>query len=237
MTHSRDSEPKNVDADKPVFDYMASWMNEAQRESLQRFDSSLKTVKEAAVAVSVAGVLSGVKPGALLEELPRTIQSQQIRELGLYYVPIEALFDWPGEVGPGVIARSSAVADELSQLAVTRMPDTARDARFGELLGFPSTATEYYSRRMSSVGTPWELPMGQGALHDDKIENYFAQLVLSPEHYEDEMKMYVRPLQRSMQALMPHTYAILEKRVNKQQKDSMLRKVAGAALQIGEGIA
>lgn len=237
MTHYRDSEPKNVDAGKPVFDYMASWMNQEQREHLRQFDGSLKTVKEADLAISVAGVLSGVKSGSLIEELPKTIRSQQFKELGLYYVPIEALFEWQGEAGPGVIARSSAVADELMQLVAVRMPDPARDARFGELLGFPSTATEYYNRRISSVGTPWELPMGQGTLHDGKLEDYFAQLVFSPEHYEDEMEAYTRPLQKATQALMPHAYAILEKHVSKRQKEGMLRKVADTAINGGEGVA
>ncbi len=237
MIHRRDSEPQSVDADKPVFDYTASWMNKEQREHLRQFDTSLKTVKEANLAISVAGVLSGVKSGSLIEELPKTIRSQQFKGFGLYYVPIEALFDWQGETGPGVIARSSAVADELMHLAAVRMPDPARDARFGELLGFPSTATEYYNRRITTVGTPWELPVGQGTLHDDKLEDYFAQLILSPEHYEEEMEAYVRPLQKATQALMPHAYAILEKQVNGQQKEGMLRKVADTAINGSEGVA
>lgn len=202
-------------------------MTEAQRQVLHEFDSSLKTSREADTAISVAGVLSGVKPGALIEDLQNVVWPERFKKMGIWYTPVAMPAEWRGQAG--VISRSSAVADELSQIVPDRIPDPARDARIGELLGFPPSATAHYSKRLVTYGTPGELPAGQGDRHNDTIEFYFAQLVLSPDNYNEEMESYVRPLQKATQLLTPRAYKILEDEVNK-HKNGLLHTMAKSIL-------
>ncbi|HEX8390668.1 MAG TPA: hypothetical protein VF597_04565 [Candidatus Saccharimonadales bacterium] len=157
----------------------------------------------------VVGVLSGVKPSTIIYRDRLGDVSDQgrfddtLEKLDLSHV---TYMSFGHEIN--IISRHPEIADALVQALDIRAVDSdVAHRRIGQLLGYPETATDYFIERLSTLDTTDELP------RVDKTDlgelEHFSQLILSPEHYEDEIAAYVRPLADSVHVLAPKTYELL----------------------------
>ena len=155
--------------------------------------------------VDVIGVLIGLKPVAMIggnSEVPN-IDDDLIGMLGLRY-------DAWAEKNLTYVSRSQEQAARLAELhkIVWGMnaahPDKNRE--IGALLGYPETATDYFLKRLESLETDSPLPIFEPDELAGSVSRYFCELILSPDHYKDELKAYSLPLEKGVQEFAPKTY-------------------------------
>lgn len=171
-----------------------------------------------------AGVIAGVKPAAIVAPTlsfkdKRSVQQyrQVLKDLGLQSLPVRDTGGWNI-----VVSRDKAVLKELkSALEVVdklfqdsiaaganehggfQISDE-HEKTIGRLLGYPPTATEYFIRRMRTMSTPGELPIIESKLTDNR--RFFENFILSPDHYDDEVRAYITPFEQAVHELTPKTY-------------------------------
>lgn len=176
---------------------------------LVALDDSVQDIFQAYEMADIVGVLSGVKPAALLgednigtgrfsEELPRALQL-----MGLTAQKISS--------NAVAVSRHPEIVHELSCYYDRRFGDNTEAAHYGigKCLGYPVSATEYFLRRLPTLFGDDELPIVRPLSGGD--ERYFHQFVLSPGHYQEEIDTYAKPLREAVELMAPNTYrTILE---------------------------
>jgi len=186
-------------------------LSKDQQDALYKLDQTATDMLSASLVVDVVGVIAGIKPAAFLEEGEK--QKNLIKALGLCFTSMEQ--------GMATISWSQERADELAELMNDMRADDDLERKIGLLLGYPPTATEYFivRSRMEILPPFVEPEPGPGIPN----ENYL-QFVLSPENYEEEVRMYAAPLEAATIQLAPRAHAVFvkytEDSLAKKHKDS-----------------
>lgn len=182
-------------------------MNQQQKSALKQLDRP-RFLPDACEIADIAGVLSGVKPCALifLMDLP----AKRRREIGSILARL-GLKTRIYDKRLMFVSKDDPILDEFERNWSARNPervDKTLEHAIGKLLGYPPTATEHYIRRLVTLEKSGELP--------DMVEpplkgpiKHFCWLVLSPDNYADEIEAYSRPLMEATKKFAPKTYAII----------------------------
>jgi len=173
-------------------------LSKEQQIALHKLDKTATDMLSASLVVDVVGVIVGIKPAAFLEEGEK--QKHLIDALGLHFSSMSQ--------GMATISWSQDRADELASLMLRMDVNDELERKIGRLLGYPPTATDYFIvRSKMEILPPFVEPEpGPGVPN----ENYL-QLVLSPENYEEEVRVYAAPLEAATIALAPQAHAVFEK--------------------------
>lgn len=188
-------------------------LSESERAALSSFDQMATNTLEAGTVMDVVGVVAGVKPAALLYDGLEDLDI--LKNVGLYVSLID------GETPMYAISRDLTLAEELQGLMMNQSQGESEDfaekhARIGRLLGYPTTGTDYFVRRFQTMNSE-NLPMIRLKQSKGTVDASFQQLILSPEHYKDEVRQYSEPLQAAVKELAPHSYAIFESAARKER--------------------
>ncbi len=154
-------------------------------------------------AIEVVGVIAGIKPAAYINYAEGRA-GDCIAQLGM----------WQCSAGGAelCVSRNLALANELAvrfKNVRKGTPDQVRQTEraIGKLLGYPSTSTDYYIDFREDGQLPIVLP----AAVRDTVLMGFARLILSPEHWREELEAYAIPLAEATRNLAPRTYGLFEK--------------------------
>lgn len=187
-------------------------LSESQRATLAAFDATAKNSLEAGSVMDVVGVLAGIKPVALVYDGLKDYS--MLKDVGLHAVLINK------EIDEYAISRDPVLAEELQGVLETQPDDaegyTAKQEKVGRLLGYPATGTEYFVHRIETMDTE-NLPMIRIKEARDTVDAKFQQLILSPEHYREEVQQYSEPLQAAVRELAPHSYELFEKAARRER--------------------
>lgn len=153
--------------------------------------------------IEVIGVIAGIKPAAYINYAEGEA-GNCIAQLGM----------WQCSVGGAelCVSRNFALANELAvrfKNIRKGTPDQVKQTEraIGKLLGYPSTSTDYYI----DFREDGQLPIVVPAAVRDTVLMGFARLILSPEHWREELEAYAIPLAEATHNLAPRTYGLFEK--------------------------
>ncbi len=193
-------------------------LNTEQKEALRSLDESRMSRMKASGITDVVGVIAGIKPVAFLHD--GEVDSQSVAALGLNCEPMAN--------GLYAASRDEHLSRELRDVWMAKIEDSEdpRDSEraMGKLLGYPETATEYFIERSPTVFTSEELPVIASHAIDDTTSTFFNQLILSPDHYHQEIDQYVIPLEIAVRELAPHTYEFIEKATRRERVSKKIGK-------------
>lgn len=171
----------------------------------------------------IMGVVAGVKPSTLIRESDQTVLFA--REFGLahYEVPDRNLM---------TISRSEDLARALAGAFSdfwAGADDTATNQKIGKMLGYPETSTEYFIRRSPTIDMPIDeqLPIIEPVELANTVRQHFHQLILSPDHWREELEVYVIPLEAAVREFAPLTYKQLERHARKTRVAAALGRLIG----------
>lgn len=193
-------------------------------ENVAHYESALETLDRLSCGVptgditDIVGVLSGIKPAAMVEHRPQLIEVAEKFDLSVKFFKYES-----EPVGGMTISRDPYLAAELAELFQNGWEADDRCRRIGTLLGYPRSATDYYIRRRHTIGKEDELPMILPESIMGTVRKEFCQFNLSPEHWREEIDGYAMPLEKAVRDLTPETFRKMEERVE-------MRKMTGSAL-------
>jgi hypothetical protein len=195
-------------------------MPEGHREVFEGLDEwAMESLAIAGITEEIAGVYEGVKPAAILEcgwddeevgwkEGDWEMLEKALGELGMitaresngrdYYLSKDKAVT---ERLREVVARRKGLVASGTDVSNNDMQDIERE--IGGLLGFPVTSTEAF------IGNTERLPY-EGRERIDGARH--AGLVLSQEHYMEEIEAYTKPISRAVQELMPRAYEDIVRR-------------------------
>ncbi len=192
-------------------------------EALRAFDESVvKCAKREPLALTdamnIAGVISGIKPAALIDG--DLTDRKALKSLNL--------FSSPSAYGLLAVSRDATTAKKLSDAHIELMTDKGRDADLhrdiGRLLGYPPTAINYFLKRIKTMDTAEELPMVRVRSRKYIKNNHFQQLILSPKYWQQELATYCEPLEEAMCANLPKSYRAVVRRSNRERRAYRVRK-------------
>lgn len=184
--------------------------------------------------VDIVGVVSDIKPAAMIEE--GSVSNATLSKLGLEMVKsshseiIHLLY----------VAKTRARAQQLADAhalswGLGKRVDVENERTIGRLLGYPSSATEYFIKRLDCMGSDAELPMVRVTKTLNTTSEYFQQLILSPDNWRDELAAYCEPLEVATRQSTPAVYDIFvraarrnARRARWQQWTSRLRHRIGS---------
>jgi len=196
-----------------------------QKQGLLYVDSQPIT-RDRAVAVSeLVGVLSGIKPAALMNK--PSINVEDIESVGLKHIALGNRFygvSRDDEINKYISEVYSADRTEDGYLT----EDSNRS--FGTLLGYPETAIDYFLARTSTVDSPDVLPIVKTRRLQGTVGEFLHLFILSPEHYEREIEEYIAPLEAAIKSLTPNTYLYMQEQALRdselmQKQDVVYKKI------------
>lgn len=196
----------------------AQRLRESQNLVLRELDREVKRFGSAANSnINLVGVISALKPAAILDDRDGLVEKLEAAGLSVR------------ETGNGsvVVAVNSDTSDKLAELLHKKSSENTNSVteyEIGEILGYPRTATEYYIQRKGTVSLPLgeQLPIIQPNMLSGSTLDFFSQIILSPNHWRDELEAYAVPLEQATQTYMPQTYRSI--------KHAAWRKKIGASL-------
>ena len=177
---------------------------------LDRYGAACDDSAERARVVEVLGVVGGVKSAAYIEvsvpeacpDVSYTLEDL-FPALGLQsHSVLNGIALVVARDGETITAFTQALDDARSE------PAEAAERRIGALLGYPTTATDYYLKRSATMNTSEQLPMIDP--DDVSFHPIYSGFVMSPEHYSEEIEAYCTPLERAVQQLTPLFHEVLE---------------------------
>lgn len=168
----------------------------------------------AADIVDVIGVLAGIKPAAFIGGNELVVGNDLLSRLGL----VCATSKIKNIVYVSFDKEKAERLASLHELVWGKNAEYANENReIGRLLGYPVTATEYFLHRLSVYGTTEELPIVRVKRTKDTVSEHFQSLILSPEHYDQELAAYSEPLEKATRLLAPRTYAMIKRAATKER--------------------
>lgn len=176
--------------------------------------------------VDVVGVLAGLKPSSFVDYDERL--AAVLNDLGLRHVPFG--YD-PEIVDLMAISKDQVMANKLAELLVTHT--TEDDEReIGKLLGYPPTATEYYIKRLPTLRNPSEeqLPMIKPKHFLGRDIDEFHQLVLSPDHWQEEVDNFIAPLEAATKEMAPGTYDRIRRAARWSKLSGRVMEIVGGSV-------
>lgn len=176
--------------------------------AMEWFDDSVGNIFQAYDYADIIGVVAGIKPATVVNL--DTLVGSSLTERDA----VALLADMGLEVQSHIntfgyrllaVSRHSAI----NNLLVDSLYIKTRTAQqtVGRCLGYPTTATEFYIRRTLESDAGSKPPAPDIPL--DPRGGNFTQLILSPEHYEEEIQAYSEPLRRAVEVMAPNTYRII----------------------------
>lgn len=176
--------------------------------------------------MNIIGVVVGIKPSAILSYSAQL--SSQIRDLGLNY---HVLTDLEGNDAL-TISRSELLAKKLAESfqdlwSRGRNDRSAVHRDIGKMLGYPETSTDYFLKRLATLGGPLEsrLPVIIPHEFESGAGREFCQLILSPDHWREELEDYLAPLELATRRLAPKSYRCFEREARRSKVASWCRKL------------
>ena len=154
--------------------------------------------------IDIIGVIAGVKPAAFAEDghIPqRLIDDVGLLTLQKTYKDNHSInyYSFDNQTNETLAEAHGATFGYLAS-----HPDESRIV--GELLGYPTTATEYFLRCLSG-STPGAAPETG---NEDTLHELFEQIIFSPEHLRQEQEAYSQPLENAVREYAPKMYARLK---------------------------
>jgi hypothetical protein len=195
-----------------------------QMAAIKELDRGAKKPLDASAVMDIVGVISGLKPVTL--QVRGDVDPGVLRRIGLKRVRIDRdrfAVSWQRSL-------AKEFAEAFSDCTKGGMLTKRAHRRIGALLGYPHTATEYFLRRLSTVGTKNELPMVKVKAAQYTVDEWFMQIVLSPDNYTQELELYSYPLKQAMKQLAPHSYALLRRQAFRDRLEHRARALVGRNL-------
>ncbi|MDB5180895.1 MAG: hypothetical protein JWO54_657 [Candidatus Saccharibacteria bacterium] len=195
-------------------------LNAEQKEALHLIDTVPVSINRGRAVMELVGVVAGIKSAADLER--EDFDIELIDALGLAYDLYSDKYF--------TVSWDKKLSQELSSLFLQRQPKDIKESterRIGKLLGYPETATEYYIRRMKTINTPNKLPSVKPRSLKGTVTDLFHMFVLSPDHTQQEIDTYVKPLEAAVKALTPNAYGLLVEEVEYHAHRSQMRQEIG----------
>ena len=192
-----------------------------QAKAMKQLDSEAKKCDNADLQdiSDITGVIAGVKPASIVRKSAAI--ENFIADSGYAYEDVDRELV--------TFSRSPKAAHILSELfhEFWRGPaDFVQNSYdIGQLLGYPKTATDYYLHRLASDNYR-TVPMIYS--EEAMMVGHTPGLVLSPDHWREEMAEYEMPIREAFAELAPKSFA---RRLEQEKKTAKrYRKLGSAAL-------
>ncbi len=192
-----------------------------KHKALARLDAAPPNYVRAAGLMDIAGVIAGIKPVVLMHTSEVSIK--EVKTLGFHCVVVN-------ETGSYIASNDRTRAIEAARIFTQGLTKSgnrtvATERKIGKLLGYPATATEYFLKRWKTLDTKDELPVVIPRSTLGTVDDFFVQLILSPEHYKEELAAYVMPLKEATRQYLPKTYRYLEKDAIRERRRTAVRRL------------
>ena len=178
--------------------------------------------------MDIVGVVAGVKPSAIINHTDHLAHS--LSDLNLTH---HELLDISGGSSM-TISRSEPLAKELAgKFQELWSPHYSNNDEIhrsiGKMLGYPKTSTDYFLERSPTVGGPFDdqLPVIRPIELENVARSHFCQLILSPDHWREELESYAVPLETATRELAPKSYKYFEREARRNKVADGLRKLIG----------
>ena len=169
----------------------------------------------ASYVADLAGVLSGVKPSALVQVLPTdlNLDSETLYTM-LTGLNLEIASGW--EKGKFFISRDAETAKQLKQgfhdlWENNKTGDSSRkaeiDHRIGKLLGYPETAVNQDFSRERNPSLADRIKGIFKKRRDDTLDRHYTHSV---EHAEEEFEQYEKPIHAFLDKYCPEATKVLK---------------------------
>ncbi len=157
--------------------------------------------------INTIGVFAGVKPTAIIDRsVIDTLSddgiidpySNAVANIGLTAIP----FDSDSGARLLAVSRHRQLAELARDAFWSNSDEEEPNYRRGALLGYPASATAHYLARIAQYNATGIFP----AHVYSSSNQQFSQLILSPDHHEQESQIYCMPLEEAVKQMTPNTY-------------------------------
>ena len=193
-----------------------------QRLAIAELDASLPNEHVPFTdARDVAGVLAGIKQVAYVSH--GFISPTLLKKMGLHRVVTSSVAEVYSLDRATANEFKAAVKNTFSNLSVA-MPGHKVQ---GKLLGYPKTSTTYFMKRWADIHKYPNVVLKSsiGTMSGE----FFQDFILTPKHYNKEIREYSEPLEYATAILLPRTYKKMRRMLRKYRFQNGMKRLIGRA--------